>query len=42
MINILREEFGPNRVLYFDEGDIYQSGIDSVLFNGEIILDFLI
>jgi hypothetical protein len=27
-INILREEFGPHRVLYFDGGDFYQGGID--------------
>ena len=39
-INILREEFGSNRVLYFDAGDFYQGGIDSVLFDGEIMLDF--
>ena len=39
-INILREEFGTNRVLYFDGGDMYQGGIDSVLFNGEIILEY--
>ena len=39
-INILRDEFGTNRVLYFDSGDMYQGGIDSVLFNGEIILEY--
>ena len=39
-INILREEFGANRVLYFNGGDMYQGGIDSVLFNGEIILEY--
>ena len=39
-INILREEFGPNRVLYFDAGDIYLGGIDSFLFDGEIMLEF--
>ena len=39
-INILREEFGPHRVLYFDGGDFYQGGIDSVLFDGEIMQDF--
>ena len=39
-INILREEFGSNKVLYFDGGDFYQGGIDSVLFDGEIILDY--
>ena len=36
-INILREEFGSNRVLFFDAGDFYQGGIDSVLFDGEIM-----
>ena len=39
-INILREEFGPNRVLYFDGGDFYQGGIASVLFDGEIMQDY--
>ena len=39
-INILREEFGSNRVLYFDGGDFYQGGIDSFLFDGEIMQDF--
>ena len=39
-INILREEFGPNRVLYFDAGDFYQGGMASVLFDGEIMQDF--
>ena len=39
-INLLREEFGSNRVLYFDAGDFYQGGIASVLFDGEIMLDF--
>ena len=39
-INILRDEFGSNRVLYFDSGDMYQGGIDSVLFNGDIILEY--
>ena len=39
-INILREEFGSNRVLYFDVGDSYQGGIDSFLFDGEIIQDY--
>ena len=36
-INILREEFGANRVLYFDGGDFYQGGMASVLFDGEIM-----
>ena len=39
-INILREEFGSHRVLFFDSGDFYQGGIDSVLFDGEIMQDF--
>ena len=39
-INILREEFGTNRVLYFDGGDYYQGGIASVIFDGEIIQDY--
>ena len=39
-INTLREEFGSHRVLYFDGGDFYQGGIDSVLFDGEIMQDF--
>ena len=39
-INILREDFGPSRVLFFDSGDFYQGGIDSVLFDGEIMQDF--
>ena len=39
-LNILREDFGPERVLYFDSGDFYQGGIDSVLFDGEIMQDF--
>ena len=39
-INILREEFGSNRVLYFDGGDYYQGGIASVIFDGEIMQDF--
>ena len=39
-INILREEFGANRVLYFDGGDYYQGGIASVIFDGNIMLDY--
>ena len=39
-INILREEFGAHRVLYFDGGDFYQGGMASVLFDGEIMQDF--
>ena len=39
-VNILRNDFGSNRVLFFDAGDNYQGGIDSVLFDGEILLDY--
>ena len=39
-INIIREEFGYNRVLYLDAGDFFQGGIESVLFDGEIMLDY--
>ena len=39
-INILRKEFGSHRVLFFDGGDFYQGGIDSVLFDGEIMTEF--
>ena len=39
-VNILRKDFGPNRVLFLDAGDFYQGGIDSVLFDGEIMLDY--
>ena len=39
-INTLREEFGANRVLYFDGGDFYQGGMASVIFDGEIMLDY--
>ena len=39
-VNILRKEFGPNRVLFLDAGDFYQGGIDSILFDGEIMLDY--
>ena len=39
-INILREEFGAHRVLFFDGGDFYQGGIDSVLFDGDIMTEF--
>ena len=39
-INILREEFGKNRVLYFDSGDHYFGTKDSKLFDGKNFLDF--
>ena len=39
-VNILREEFGKNRVLYFDSGDHYFGTQDSKLFDGQNFLDF--
>ena len=39
-VNILREEFGKNRVLYFDAGDHYFGAQDSKLFDGQNFLDF--
>ena len=38
--NIIREEFN-NNVLYLDAGDLYQGGTESIITNGEIILDYL-
>ena len=38
-LNILREEFGAHRVLFFDSGDVYQGGFDSIISNGEIMQD---
>ena len=40
-INILREEFGYNRVLYFDIGDQFFHTNETILFNGQNILEFL-
>ena len=40
-INILKKEFGNNRVLYFDSGDQYFLSNETVLFDGKNILDFL-
>ena len=40
-INILREEFGNNRVLYFDIGDQFFHTNETILFNGKNIQDFL-
>ena len=40
-INILREEFGNNRVLYFDTGDKYFLSNETVLFDGRNIQEFL-
>ena len=39
-INILKEEFGANRVLYFDAGDHYFGAQDSKLFEGRNFEDF--
>ena len=39
-INILREEFGINKVLYFDSGDHYFGAQDSKLFAGRNFDDF--
>ena len=39
-INILREEFGSQKVLYFDAGDHYFGAQDSKLFEGENFEDF--
>jgi len=40
-INILRNEFGKNRVLYFDSGDQYFQSNETILFTGQNIFDFL-
>ena len=40
-INILREEFGNNRVLYFDIGDQFFQTNETILFDGENIQEFL-
>jgi len=40
-INILREEFGKNRVLYFDVGDQFFHTNETILFNGQNIIEFL-
>ena len=39
-ISIIREEFGNNRVLYFDGGDQFQGGLESKLSNGTIITEY--
>ena len=39
-VNILKEEFGANRVLYFDSGDHYFGAQDSKLFEGRNFEDF--
>ena len=40
-INILRDEFGKNRVLYFDLGDQFFQTNETILFDGNNIQDFL-
>ena len=40
-INILREEFGKNRVLYFDIGDQFFQTNETILFEGLNIIEFL-
>ena len=40
-INTLRNEFGENRVLYFDSGDQYFQSNETILFTGQNIFDFL-
>ena len=39
-LNILREEFGENKVLYFDTGDHYFGAYDSKKFDGKNFDDF--
>ena len=39
-INILRNEFGANKVLYFDAGDQFFQTNETILFDGNNILDF--
>ena len=39
-INILREEYGKNKVLYLDSGDYFHGDLESYLSNGEIITDY--
>ena len=40
-ITTLRNEFGENKVLYFDSGDQYFLSNETVFFKGKNILDFL-
>ena len=40
-INILKQEFGSNRVLYFDAGDQFYSTTETILFDGNNIFEFL-
>ena len=39
-INILREEYGKNKVLYLDSGDIFHGNLESYLSNGKIMTDY--
>ena len=39
-INILRDEFGSNRVLYFDIGDQFFQTNETILFNGNNMIEF--
>ena len=39
-INILKEEFGKDRILYLDSGDNYFESYSAKYFDGEIIQDF--
>ena len=40
-INILKKEYGSNRVLYFDAGDQFFQTKESILFDGNNIFEFL-
>ena len=40
-INIIKKEFGPHRVLYFDAGDQFFYTNETILFDGKNIFDFL-
>ena len=40
-INILKNEYGENRVLYFDSGDQFFQTNESIIFDGNNIFEFL-
>ena len=40
-INILRDEFGKNKILYFDLGDQFFLSNETILFDGQNIQDYL-
>ena len=40
-ISILKNEFGSNKVLYFDAGDQFSQTDETILFDGENIFEFL-